>query len=155
MPSLSRILALDLGSRTGWAILEHGRREHGAEDFAPLRHESKGMRWLKFRRWFEYMVGDKGRPDLVVFERWVSYRTGASAEITAGFTTRTVEYCDERKLEYTAISPTDLKRWATGKGNAGKPAMKDAVQRKFQIRIDDDNEADAYLLLRYAEELYP
>src|SRR5678815_2081568 len=155
MPSLTRILSLDLGTRTGWAILEHGRREHGVEDFHGKRDESTGLRWLKFRRWFEYMVADKGRPDLVVFERWVSHLKGGNAEITAGFTTRVVEYCTERKIEYQGLSPTDIKKWATGKGNASKPQMMEACVRRFNVRIDDENEADAYLLLRYAEELYP
>ena len=83
-------------------------------------------------------------------------RTGAASEITAGFTTRVVEFCTERCLEHSAVSPSDLKRWTTGKGNANKAAMIDAVARRFGRRIDDDNEADAFALLQYAlAELLP
>lgn len=143
------ILALDAATRLGWALLENGRIESGVEDFTPDRHASSGTRWLKFRRWLDYIAGERFTPDLVVFERWVATRTGNSAEITAGFTTRIVEFCDERRIERQGISPADLKRWTTGKGNANKVAMKDAVARRWR-RIDDDNEADAFALLQYA-----
>ena len=143
------ILALDLATVTGWALQEGLRYESGVEDFSPIRHESPGMRWIKFRRWLTYMVGERAVPDLVIFERWVATRTGAAAEITAGFTTRVVELCTERDLEYTAVSPSDLKRWTTGKGNAKKADMLEAVARRWK-RVDSHDEADAVALLHYA-----
>jgi Holliday junction resolvasome RuvABC endonuclease subunit len=150
------ILALDLGTRTGWALLERGAIESGVESFQPHRDESQGMRWLKFRRWLEFMAGERFHPDLVVFERWVASHTGGSGEITAGFTTRIVEFCTERHLEHTAVSPSDLKRWVTGKGNARKEQIMEAVLWKFGRRCDTADEADAYALLEYARaELVP
>jgi hypothetical protein len=38
------ILALDLGTRTGWAPAEHGRVESGVQVFDVRRGESPGMR---------------------------------------------------------------------------------------------------------------
>ena len=38
------ILALDLGTRTGWALAEHGRVESGVHVFDVQRGESPGMR---------------------------------------------------------------------------------------------------------------
>lgn len=150
------VLALDLATRTGWCLLEGGTIESGVEDFAPRRDESPGMRWIKFRRWLDYMAADRLRPDLVVFESWCARTPGGSGEITAGFTTRVVEFCTERKLEHSSVTPATLKRWTTGKGNANKAAMLEAVNRRFGRRIDDHNEADAIALLEYARaEIVP
>lgn len=144
------ILALDLATRTGWCLRENGRLEHGVENFTPGRHESAGMRWLKFRRWIDYVAGERFTPDLVVFEGWVARSGAGAAEITAGFTTRVVEFCTERSIEHTSVPPATLKRWTAGKGNAKKPAMLEAVCRRWSVRIDDDNEGDAYALMQYA-----
>lgn len=144
------ILALDAATRTGWALRENGRIESGAENFAGRRDESAGMRWLKFRRWMDYIAGERFTPDLIVFESWVQSHTGGAGEITAGFTTRIVEFCTERKIEYKGVPPAELKKWTTGKGNAKKSAMVEAVARRFGRRIDDEDEADAYALLQYA-----
>ncbi|CBA17099.1 hypothetical phage-related protein [Xanthomonas albilineans GPE PC73] len=45
------ILALDLGTRTGWA-LQHsdGTITSGTEPFTPQRFEGGGMRFLRFKR---------------------------------------------------------------------------------------------------------
>jgi Holliday junction resolvasome RuvABC endonuclease subunit len=150
------ILALDLATHTGWCLRENGRLDHGVEDFSLRRGESDGMRWLKFRRWLDYIAGERFTPDLIVFERWIASRTGNASEITAGFTTRISEFCTERHIEKAPVAPSELKKWTTGKGNAGKPLMVAAVCRRWNVRIDDDNEADAYALLQYAlAELVP
>lgn len=150
------VLALDLATRTGWALLENGRVEHAVESFATRRDESPGMRWLKFRRWLDWIAGERFTPDLVVYESWVASRTGGSGEITAGFTTRVVEFCTERRIDYKGVPPAELKKWTTGKGNAGKPLMLAAVNRRWNLRIDDFDEADAFALLQYAlAELVP
>ena len=150
------VLAIDAATHLGWCLREHGRLEHGVEDFSPKRGESAGMRWLKFRRWLDYIAGERFTPDLVVYESWVASHTGGSAEITAGFTTRIVEFCTERRIEHAGVSPSQLKKWVTGKGNAGKPLMVAAVCRRWNVRIDDHNEADAYALMMFAlSELVP
>ena len=49
-----RILALDLGSKCGWATLDTEGRfevESGVQDFSLVRGESPGMRYLRFRAW--------------------------------------------------------------------------------------------------------
>jgi hypothetical protein len=46
------ILALDLGTSTGWALqTPDGRTISGVESFKPGRFEGGGMRYLRFRRW--------------------------------------------------------------------------------------------------------
>lgn len=48
------------------------------------------------------------------------------------------------------VPPTKIKQWATGKGMAGKDMMMVAAKR-MGYNGDNEHEADAFCLLRYAE----
>ena len=46
------ILALDLGTVTGWALQQRdGTKTSGTQSFKPQRYEGGGMRYLRFKRW--------------------------------------------------------------------------------------------------------
>ena len=50
--SLSCILALDLGTTTGWALRSHdGLITSGMVSFRPGRFDGGGMRYLRFTNW--------------------------------------------------------------------------------------------------------
>ena len=154
------LLALDLATRTGWALRENGRLESGVETFDVKRGESAGMRYVKFNRWLEGLITPEScsflaRVGLVVYEQPFVMRSGPAAEIALGFATRVQEFCARYGLEHTTVNGMTLKKWTTGKGNADKPAMLEAVARRWR-RVDDHNEADAVALLHYAlEEIVP
>lgn len=154
------ILALDLATRTGWALRERGRTESGAESFEVKRGESPGMRYLKFNAWLDEVALIHGRDEtkrveLIVYEQPFVMRSGAAAEISLGLATRVQEFCARHGIEHAAVNGSTLKKWTTGRGNADKVAMLEAVARRWR-RVDDDNEADAVALLYYAlEELVP
>jgi len=49
---LTAVLALDLGTHTGWALWQADRSTtSGTAHFAPQRFEGGGMRYLRFKRW--------------------------------------------------------------------------------------------------------
>ena len=53
-PETVSILALDLGSTTGWAIRNSRCRIlHGTAEFRPTRFEGGGMRYLRFGKWLD------------------------------------------------------------------------------------------------------
>mgnify|MGYP001594289900 CR=1 FL=1 len=154
------VLALDLGSKTGWALVESGRIESGVQVFDVKRGESPGMRYVRFRRW----LGEQGlsfgnkvfvpRVELIVYEQ-VHHRGGAATEVASGFSTRVQEFCAEHGIEHAAIHSATLKKFATGKGNADKGEMFHAAVAKGWLSVADpatrdDNEVDALCLLRYA-----
>lgn len=60
----------------------------------------------------------------------------------------------KNKINYKIISPSELKKFITGKGNAKKDLMLLNIYRKFGIAYEDDNLADAYSLARMALEEY-
>jgi crossover junction endodeoxyribonuclease RuvC len=71
---------------------------------------------------------------------WLMYRIH---NLTESFGIRIVE-----------VPPATLRKWATGKGNTPKDAMKLAVFKKFGIEFEDDAGCDklfAYLLAKFGE----
>jgi crossover junction endodeoxyribonuclease RuvC len=59
------------------------------------------------------------------------------------------------EVEYSALSPSEIKKHATGKGNAKKDAMIESARKKFpNIEIVDDNHADAIWIYDLATTLY-
>jgi crossover junction endodeoxyribonuclease RuvC len=156
------ILALDLATRTGWALMERGVLESGVDIFDVKRGESPGTRYMRFNRWLlETALHDgaglarhQPRVDLIVFEQ-AHQRGGAATEVAAGFSTRVLEFCARYHIEHATCHTATLKKWTSGKGNASKTEMLEAVARRWK-RVDTDDEADAIALLYYAlSELVP
>lgn len=167
------VLALDLGTHTGWALAEDGRLESGVQVFDVKRGESPGMRYVRFNRWLQETVGPfarKVQPDphvitaprigLVVYEQ-THHRGGAATEVAAGFATRVQEWAASYGVEHATVHSATLKKWTTGSGRGDKDAMKKhATQRGWMGQrypaTTDDNEVDAICLLHYAlAELVP
>lgn len=55
----------------------------------------------------------------------------------------------ELGIPYTDVAPACLKKFATGKGNAGKPDMLDASRRAGYEGSNDDNAVDAWFLRQF------
>ena len=152
------VLALDLATRSGWALMENGRLESGVETFDVKRGESPGTRYLRFNRWLDEFAlhPSAGLPriELIVFEA-ANQRGGAATEVAAGFSTRVLEFCARHGIEHASVHSGTLKRFTTGKGNASKQEMLEAVARRWK-RVDTDDEADALALMHFAlAELIP
>lgn len=148
-PHEIRILALDLGTKTGWAAATPGIGvESGVQVFDLRRGESPGMRFLRFRRWLGQMLEDLS-PELVVYEL-AHHRGGPATELAVGFQTRVQELAAARGVEYTSVHTATLKKHATGSGRAGKPAMIAAAAARWPDQVlEDDNQADALCLLAW------
>lgn len=50
---------------------------------------------------------------------------------------------------FMIVTPSALKKWVTGKGNAKKDLMLLKVYQKFGVEFSDDNLCDAYALAKY------
>ena len=60
----------------------------------------------------------------------------------------------KNNINFNVISPTTLKKFVTGKGQAKKELMLLQVYKRFGEEFDDNNLADAYGLARMALEEY-
>lgn len=147
------ILALDLASRTGWAIVRDGRViESGVQDFSKRRGESNGVLFLRARKWLSEF-GHPTPPDLVAYEQ-AHFRGGAATEICVGLQTRAQEIAVEWGVESAPVPTSTLKKWATGVGRAEKAAMIAWAASKIGRQPEDDNEADAIAVGLWAAEQF-
>lgn len=145
------ILALDCATKTGWSLYIDGKlTESGVQDFKKKRGETNGMLFLKFRKWLQDMY-NMYVPDLIVYEQ-ATHRGGAATEICANLTGRVQEIAASWDLNCSQVRPTELKKFATGKGNAGKAEMIYAAGKILGREPIDDNEADAVLIGQWAIE---
>jgi len=149
-PSTPSILALDLGSTTGWAIRNSRCRIlHGTAEFRPTRFEGGGMRYLRFVKWLDQTLEVTGGIDAVYFEEVRRHIGTDAAHTYGGFLAALTSWCEAKGIAYQGVPVGTIKRFATGKGNADKAAMIAAVRgRGFEPA--DDNEADAIAILLWA-----
>lgn len=149
-----RILALDLGTKTGWAWSDgEGRIESGVNVLPLRKDESPGMRFVRFRKWFDDMCL-LVRPDFVICEK-PHLRGFGPTHVLINFLGRVEEECAIREIEHTTVHTGTLKKHATGSGKASKEDMLDTAKAKYPRKIIfDDNEADALLMLDFARDNY-
>ena len=147
------ILALDLGTKTGWAINDDGVIRSGMEDFTPKKGDHIGKRYCDFTSWLVDMIIDYDLPDYVYYEM-PHMRGRRATEVLHGYLTCLQNTCYQQELDDPiAVHPGTIKKFATGNGRASKEDM--ILEPNDWVRIEktitDDNEADAICLLKYAE----
>lgn len=142
---MTGILALDLGTTTGWAAHSRGSVTYGSQCFKPGRFEGGGMRYLRFRRWLDEAHALAGFAE-VAFEEVRRHVGTDAAHCYGGFLATLSAWCEEHGIPYAGVPVGTIKRHATGKGNADKTAMVEAVRARGYAP-KDDNEADAIALL--------
>lgn len=143
--SAPALLALDLGTSTGWALRrEDGVILSGTASFKPGRYEGAGMRFLRFAQWLDSL----GSPEAVYFEEVRRHRGVDAAHCYGGLLATLTAWCEARGIPYAGIPVGTIKASATGKGNASKEAMIAAMQAAG-FTPGDDNEADALAILMH------
>ena len=150
------VLALDLGTTTGWALrLPDGSVTHGFVSFKPQRFEGGGMRYLRFRRWLDEMQeltnteSQQGGLASIYFEEVRRHLGVDAAHAYGGFLATLTSWCEHQKIPYQGVPVGTIKRHATGKGNAGKAEVIEAMKARGFV-VSDDNEADALAILGWA-----
>ena len=144
------ILALDLGTTTGWAL--RGSDSHlasGSERFRPQRFEGGGMRFLRFKRWLTEIKQSCDGIDCLYFEEVRRHVGVDAAHAYGGFLATLTAWCEHHEIPYQGVPVGTIKKHATGKGNAGKADVIAAIRARGHVPIDD-NEADALALLHWA-----
>lgn len=135
-----KVLAIDQATKCGWC----SPSASGTWDLSPNRGESIGMRNIRFRSKLKEVVEAEGI-EMIVHERVAGRHQGAL--IVAGGLVGVIHLvCEDLGLEYACYSAGEIKKFATGKGNAKKDAMIDSAKKAYEYRglgDIDDNEADA------------
>lgn len=170
-PLVLPILAIDLGTHTGWAMRDRwGVVTSGSQSFELSRWEGYGVRLLRFRKWVREMIdehllagGKPGEEAVVVYERPIEYSRGkrgksSGSEISHQLVGALLPELEDRGLHHEAPTPSEVKKASAGKGNANKEAMAHAAEETWEhYTIPDDfdpkkgdDEADALGVLTWA-----
>jgi hypothetical protein len=167
---LSRnVLALDLATKTGWAVFLQGVRESGTETFDVKRGAWPGSRYVRLWNFLKekclvwHKDGQYTVVNLIVFEQNLGrFAKGqAQADISSKMIGTVEAFCARYRIPHIPVWPGTLKKWTSGDGRAKKPKMISFVIGRFFPHLDleghaeltktlDDNEADAIALLEYA-----
>lgn len=134
-----RIVAFDLSlAAVGWctadAFMEQGTLRTKLVDIARLD-------------WLRSAVSDMARSaDLVLIEDFSFGSKGRAVYQIGGLQFMVRHYLWKSGIPYCLVAPSQLKKFATGKGNADKSIVIREVFARWGVSIDDDNAADAYVL---------
>jgi Holliday junction resolvasome RuvABC endonuclease subunit len=122
---------------------------HGYITFKPGRYEGGGMRYLRFKNWLTEIKNQLGQVDAVYFEEVRRHAGTDAAHVYGGFLAVLTAWCEHHKIAYQGVPVGTIKKHATGKGNAGKDEMIQAMRDKGHP-VENDNEADALAILHWA-----
>ena len=139
-----RILALDLSlTATGWCC-------DGVTGV--IKPKTRG--WERMNQITSAILDLHQDADIVVLEGY-SYGSQGRAIVQIHGLGEIVRFkLWKAEVPYADVPPSTLKKFATGKGNAGKDEMISCAIRKFGFEGADNNEADAYLLWQMAQDFY-
>lgn len=146
-----RIMGVDTSTKTGYVILDD------AGDVAKVDVLYHKPQWNRFARFAHYtrevseLVEAYG-VDLVIIEGYsFAGKFNNSLQYELGACIRMKLWQDE--VKFVEVSPTSLKKFVTGKGNAKKNLMLLSVYKRWDFDTEDDNEADAYGLAMFGRAI--
>lgn len=149
-----RVLGIDPATKTGWALWASGSIvASGTWDLSVRRDESGGMRLIRLRAKLAELLNAEGFTVLA----YEAARHGAPQMQGALVVHSELQgviklWCEDLRIDYRGYSPSEVKKAATGEGNANKAAMLEAARRAWPGFAGDDNEADARFIARLAGE---
>lgn len=176
------VLGLDLGTSTGWTATWYKPGDPvvpaelqltvGQVDLSAGPYESGAVRFLRLRHFLSAV-----KPDLIVYEHVRNTPAGAitkyngaallaramtSAQLFGAFQGVLTGWAEEFDVPCTGVSIGQIKKRATGKGNAGKELVISAANKTFGLDLDPegfensgvDNVADSAWIVVLALEQY-
>ena len=148
------ILALDPATKCGWA---HSSGPSGTWDLSVRRDESGGMRLIRFRGKLSEIRAAAGI-DLIVYEaaRHAAPKMQGALVVQSELQAIVKTFCEDNGIDYRGYSPSEIKKFATGKGNANKERMVSALKARGYLGIHESrhDQVDAVWLLLLAQEQY-
>lgn len=147
---MTKILALDLGTSTGFAVGDRGHMLSGTWSLKPGRYDGGGMRFVKFRGALNEVRAACG-VERVYFEEVRRHAGVDAAHVYGGLMATLQAWCEEHAIPYSGVPVGTIKKSFTGAGNANKAKMIAECERRG-YRPATDDEADAIALFAWALE---
>lgn len=146
------VLALDLGTTTGWALAPRGGvLRSGSFRLDPSKLGGNGRRWIGFREWLTAKAREVGGVHAVYFEDVKNHAGVIAAHVYGGYLAMLEAWCAANNIPLHGVGVGTAKKAWTGNGRASKDQMISEAERRG-ITVIDDNHADALAILAYAVE---
>ncbi len=137
------VLTLDLGTTTGWAIVQSGHVvKSGSENFKPRRFDGGGLRYLRFLQFLEDRRTHINSITAIFYEEVRRHIGVDAAHAYGGFLAVLTAWCENKQIAYEGVPVGRIKKHIAGKGNASKQEVIAAVNARGH-KVTDNNEADA------------
>lgn len=142
-----KIIALDLGSKTGYATgINEEIKSHGVKFFSPHKGFDNES-FVAFRKWL--ITGAKNVHRIVVEKPNVGFPGFDAYRVMFGLYGIVQEVCGLCNVDMIPVSATGIKKFWTGDGRAEKGKMVIQTQIKGFKDVVDHNESDAIAAYRY------
>lgn len=139
--SESTVLALDLGRRTGWCRGKQGKYTISGVNALYDEKHTEFTDGQRFRTFYDFLL-DHLDADLVVFEQVAGGTKGRQTVLFNGYRATLLLWAQLFGKPVVPLAVGTIKKHVTGKGNASKEEMMDAIRARG-VPPFDDNEADA------------
>jgi hypothetical protein len=140
------IIGIDPATDCGWSILRGNVRLDSGTWHSSPPPSRRGLRWKTLRMGFRGVLERAARlgPIAAVGYELVRRHEGVvAAHVYGGIEALLEEETELHRLLLLPIEVAEVKRLATGKGNAPKDDIVRAAEERWNIKVEDDNEADA------------
>ena len=146
-PSMN-VMGIDQATETGIAFQMKGMINPTVFiwDLSIGTHETCGLKWLRFESRLREFLQRK-KIQALAYEMPAG-RNQKPLLHSAKLIAIIEKVCAEDEVEYIELTPSEVKKFATGNGNANKEAMIVAAKELWDYTGDNDNEADAMHILQ-------
>lgn len=134
----------------GWAYEGVGSRLHfGTKSFSAFK-DDYGIVFHEYEKWLIGMIRNCN-PDVIAVEATNAGLNGKARYIITAMEAITHKVAASFGIQRSVSTPSQIKKWLTGKGNADKALMVSKA-KELGYKVTDDNQADAVALLLLTKE---
>ena len=148
----ARVLALDLATTTGFALIGPGIITSGSQYFGTKvkkgqPHPPAGLQFAQFENWLKNHLRDD-KPLEIAYEEVFRWMSSSAAHVFCGLRAIMLKEALRAGIPCFAYSPTTIKKYWALTGNANKNLMVATTIARFpNDDFTDDNQCDAVALL--------
>ena len=144
-----RYVGLDLSTKTGLVILDKSGQVIKAEEIT-TKEKNDPQRMIILT---EEIMSNLKEDDVIAIEgfSYGSRGRGISFQFGYGYAVRIALFTANKP--FLIVTPSQVKKYATGKGNSSKDNMILPIFKKWGFEHDSDNVRDAYVLAKIAFDL--
>lgn len=148
----ARILALDLATTAGFALIANGVITSGSQWFGHKvkkgqPHPPAGLQFAQFENWLKERLRDN-KPEAIAYEEVYRWMSSSAAHCFCAFRGIMLKEALRANIPCYAYSPTTVKKSFCGAGNAKKEVMVATAHMRWpDLEITDDNQVDSLAIL--------